>query len=288
MLDLIDLATRPPADPATAIAELLATGEKITRKHLNAAMTEALGGTDAEGHWSQRDSFEALERALTLYLQAKPYGLTGFGDVAHAIRLMERLPTQSVRSEEQLQFQQFSTPADIAAIAVLMAAIGPDDVVLEPSAGNGLLVAQAPACAALQLNEIDDVRRAGLTRGFGAATITADDGAMLVTKHAALARPSVVLMNPPFARSLGRGADDLAAARHLMAALRRVRPGAAWWRSCPIGSRTARACGTRMPRCSPVRRCAPHFGSRAAIASTAPTSRCGSTSSTRCRRSWKR
>jgi len=225
MPDLIDLATRPPADAATEIAGLLATGAKITRKDLNAAMTNTLGGSDAEGFWTQRDSFEALERALTIYLQGRPYPLQRIGDAASAIDLMTRLPTQTVRSEEQLLFQQFSTPADIAAIAVLMAAIGPDDVVLEPSAGNGLLIAQAPACAVLQLNEIDDVRRAGLTRGFAAATITADDGAMLVTKHAALARPTVVLMNPPFARSLGRGADDLAAARHLMAALRRVSPG---------------------------------------------------------------
>lgn len=225
MLDLIDLATRQPADAAVAIADLLAAGIKITRKHLNAAMTEALGGTDAEGHWSQRDSFEALERALAIYLQTEPYRLTSFSDVAQAIQLMERLPTQTVRSEEQFELQQFSTPADIAAIAVTMAAIGPDDVVLEPSAGNGLLIAQAPTCAMVQLNEIDDGRRAGLTRSFAGAKITADDGAMLVTKHAELARPSVVLMNPPFSRSLGRGADDLAAARHLMAALRRVRAG---------------------------------------------------------------
>lgn len=38
-------------------------------------------------------------------------------------------------------------------------------------------------------------------------------------------RPSVILMNPPFSRSLGRGADALAAVRHLQAAIKRVRPG---------------------------------------------------------------
>ncbi len=225
MLDLIDLAVRPPADAAASIADQLAAGGKITRKQLNAAMTEALGGTDAEGYWTQRDSFEALERALSLYLQRRPYPLMQFSDVLQTVELMQRLPTQTVRSEEQLQFQQFSTPADIGAIAVLMAAIEPSDIVLEPSAGNGLLVAQASECAELQLNEIDPIRRAGLARSFPGATITGDDGAMLVTQHATLARPSVVLMNPPFSRSLGRGADDLAAARHLMAALRRVRAG---------------------------------------------------------------
>ncbi|RYY11603.1 MAG: methylase, partial [Alphaproteobacteria bacterium] len=121
--------------------------------------------------------------------------------------------------------QQFSTPVDIAAIAVLMAAIGVDDIVLEPSAGNGLLIVQAPACASLQLNEIDAKRRERLAGIFPDAIVTGHDGAALVSLHARLPRPTVVLMNPPFSRSVGRGEDDLAALRHLQAAIRRVAKG---------------------------------------------------------------
>jgi predicted RNA methylase len=225
MPDLLDIVPVDELPAARSIATLLTTGTALTRKDLNAAMVAIYGGSDADGRWTQRDSFELLEHATALYLAGGQLALCGFADVAGAGALMERLPTQTVRSEEQLDLQQFSTPADIAAIAILLAAIGPSDIVLEPSAGNGLLVAQAPTAAALQLNELDPKRRARLASIFPAATITGHDAAALVSLHAGLPRPTVVLMNPPFARSLGRGADDLAAMRHLQAAIRRAVPG---------------------------------------------------------------
>ncbi len=212
-------------DPAPWIAARIADRGRITRADLNRIMTDAFGGSDANGLWTQRDSFEALERALALHLLRHPRSMITPEDVRHAIDLAANMPTQTVRSEEQLNLQQFSTPIDIAALVVLLAAIDADDVVLEPSAGNGLLVAQIPAHASLQLNELHAGRRDGLIANFPTAIVTGHDAAELVAHHAALERPSVVLMNPPFARSVGRGADDLAAARHLQAALRRVRTG---------------------------------------------------------------
>lgn len=132
---------------------------------------------------------------------------------------------QTVRSEAQLAWQQFSTPADIAALAVLLADVGPQDVVLEPSAGNGLLVAQLGDHRSLQLNELDPTRRSRLAALFPEALITGYDGAAIGSLMARQERPSIILMNPPFSRSLGRGADDLAAVRHLQAALRHLAPG---------------------------------------------------------------
>ena len=225
MRDLLDIPAVTDRDAARTIATLLAGSAPIVRRDLNAAMTEAFGGSDADGRWTQRDSFEMLEHALAMHLVARPYELDGFASVRAASAIMERLPTQTVRSEEQIDLQQFSTPVDIAAIAVLMAAIGPEDIVLEPSAGNGLLIAQAPTCAALQLNELDPKRRERLAGVFPNAMVTGCDGAGLVSHHASLPRPSVVVMNPPFSRSVGRGADDLAAIRHLQSAIRRVRKG---------------------------------------------------------------
>ncbi|TVV76949.1 strawberry notch family protein [Sphingomonas solaris] len=225
MRDLLDIPAVTDTDAARPIVDLLAGSASISRRDINAAMVATFGGTDADGRWTQRDSFEILEHALALHLAGQPHSLASFSDVASASALMDRLPTQTVRSEEQIELQQFSTPADIAAIAVLMAAIGPQDVVLEPSAGNGLLIAQAPPHAALQLNELDPKRRARLAATFPNATVTGHDGAALVSLHASLPRPSVVVMNPPFSRSLGRGADDLAGLRHLQAAIRRVAKG---------------------------------------------------------------
>ena len=216
---------RANALAADGIAAALSAGEPITRGCLNQAMKAAFGGSDATGHWSQRESFEALERALALHLVRRPYPLSGLGDVSTAIKLAGSLPTHTVRSEEQLEAQQFSTPVDLAALACLLAAPTPEDVVLEPSAGNGLLVAQLAPVAALQLNELDAGRRAGLPAAFPEATITGLDGANINALMADHARPSLILMNPPFSRSLGRGADDFAAVRHLTSALQRLRPG---------------------------------------------------------------
>lgn len=211
MFDLLDLPPVTDQNAAVRIAALLASSTPVARRDLNEAMTATFGGSDADGHWTQRDSFEMLEHGVALHLASRPYQLTCMSDVAQASAIMTMLPTQTVRSEEQIDLQQFSTPVDIAAIAVLMAAIGPHDIVLEPSAGNGLLIVQAPACASLQLNEIDTKRRDRLAGIFPDAIVTGHDGAALVSLHARLPKPTVVVMNPPFSRSVGRGTDDLAA-----------------------------------------------------------------------------
>ncbi len=54
-------------------------------------------------------------------------------------RLAARLPTQTRRSEESEHFQQFSTPITLGFAAAEAAALTPADLVLEPSAGTGLL-----------------------------------------------------------------------------------------------------------------------------------------------------
>ncbi|KPL50730.1 methylase [Prosthecomicrobium hirschii] len=225
MTDLFSTAENADRSAALLLQDRLRAGDSITRAALNEAMTKAYGGTDAQGCWTQRESFEVLEHALAVHLRTVPHALHALPDVAHAIRLMAALPTQTVRSEEQLEWQQFSTPADIAALAVLLANAQEGDVVLEPSAGNGLLVAQLRQDVTLQLNELDPARRARLAHSFPGAPITGYDGAALTSLMASSERPTLVLMNPPFSRSLGRGADDFAAVRHLQAALRRLRTG---------------------------------------------------------------
>ncbi len=225
MTDLFDAADRADREAARRLLPHLQAETPITRRTLNDAMVTAFGGTDAEGRWTQRHSFEILEHALALYLRSIAQRPSDLQDVPPIIALAARLPTQTVRSEEQIEWQQFSTPVDIAAVAVLLANIEPDDVILEPSAGNGLLVAQIGPHAALHLNELDPVRRGRLADAFPEAVITGHDGATINSTLGSANRPTLILMNPPFSRSLGRGADDFAAVRHLQAALRRLRPG---------------------------------------------------------------
>jgi hypothetical protein len=91
---------------------------------------------------------------------------------------------------------QFSTPLDIAAVAVLLANVQPDDVLLEPSAGKGLLIAQLGPHKALHLNELDPARRARLHHIFPQARNSGEDGATINSTLSAAERPSVILMKP--------------------------------------------------------------------------------------------
>ena len=227
MSDLFDAAEQrrtPALFAAHTLADRIGSGSAITRADLNAAMTSAHGGTDAQGKWTQRDSFEALEHALALVLRSALRDGIDRAHVESAIALAARMPTQTVRSEEQLDWQQFSTPVDLAAFAVFLAQPHADDIVLEPSAGNGLLVAHLPRVRDLTLNELDPARRHRLEDIFK-QRVSGHDGATIASTLPEQDRPSLILMNPPFSRSLGRGGDHLAAVRHLTAAIRYLRGG---------------------------------------------------------------
>jgi hypothetical protein len=213
------------------IAHHIAAGT-INRKVLNAEASALFGGTNADGRWTQRDSFELLEQGLTRHALALPRITdtdtdtdTDTAAIPSLSAIVNALPTQTVRSEDQIRYQQFSTPLDLAGLVVLLAQVKPTDVVLEPSAGHGSLVALLPTVKSLNLNELDPKRREALQVLFPAATISGHDAALLSATLAPGYVPSLVLMNPPFSRSEGRGGDQFAAVRHLRSALSRLAPG---------------------------------------------------------------
>ena len=211
---------------ARDIHSLIASDEAISRNLLNAAMQRPFGASDATGAWTQRQSFDALEAAVSLWVMHRAQEGDPKADLAAIAAMVAGLPTQTVRSEEQYTLQQFSTPADIAWLAAYLAAIISSDIVLEPSAGTGLLAAFAKrAGATLQLNEFDPVRASLLRLLFSGSDVSEYDGARIASLRAEDARPSVLLINPPFAMSLGRGTDRNAAARHLASALTRLERG---------------------------------------------------------------
>ena len=185
-------------------------------------MEVGFGCTAATGQWSQRDSFQMLEMAaLRWLLQAK---LPSSAEPVLALlnEFEARLPTHTVRSEEQIEHQHFSTPISLAWLAARFGDIQSDDVVLEPSAGTGMLAVWARQAGSVQLNEIDPIRLEILRRLFPEAEITSFDAARIgahVTN-----RPTVILMNPPFARNAAGQEDSATAARHLAAALGTLRP----------------------------------------------------------------
>ena len=223
MTDLFEQSTIRLDTAIDTVATAIASGF-ISKKRLFKIMTSLYGGGTAEGLWSQRDAYDLLEAGLSRHFQSARVGPDDIS-IAKIGELVERLPTQTVRSEAQIRYQQFSTPADLAALAVRLAVPCESDIVLEPSAGHGSLVAMLPRVRALHLNEIDPKRREKLALIFPEASVTGFDGAMLSSKLDPEVRPTLILMNPPFSRSVGRGADEYAAVRHLRAAIGRVAGG---------------------------------------------------------------
>ena len=216
----------PQPEPRSAPAALLAAartllpvleaGRALDARTLREAMTQAFGASDADGAWLWKDAYEAAEAALVLFLQR--YGRAmrreagaGPGGPAAMLRMLETLaalePSQTRRSEDQLKYQQFSTPLPLAYAALQAAMIRPGDVVLEPSAGTGMLAVMAQLAlgkdsASLHLNEIAAVR-AGLLAGlFPGSTVTRHNAESIRDRLPEL-RPTVVLMNPPFSASPG-------------------------------------------------------------------------------------
>jgi hypothetical protein len=222
--DLFEQSSQKLDAAITEIQNAIATGV-ANNQRLFETMSQLYGEGSTNGVWSQRDAFDLLEAALTRHMAGllrKPQMLTQISEIS---ALIEELPTHTVRSENQLRYQQFSTPADLAALSVILAQPLATDIVLEPSAGHGALVATLPDVRALHLNEIDPRRREKLALLFPQATTTGIDGAMLASHLDAAVQPSLILMNPPFSRSIGRGVDEFAAVRHLRAAITRLGQG---------------------------------------------------------------
>ncbi|WP_257898384.1 strawberry notch-like NTP hydrolase domain-containing protein, partial [Roseovarius mucosus] len=150
---------------------------------------------------------------------------------------------------------EFSTPLPFAALILRAAAIRKGETVLEPSAGTGALAAfAARAGATLLLNDIDPFRQHLLRAVFG-GEVTGRDGEHIDDLLQMPVLPDVVVMNPPFASSVDRSRDKHIAAKHLVAAAKRLAPGGRLVAIMPPGfaperdaAHWSRACGLLTPR----------------------------------------
>ena len=204
-------ASRPAALRAIArdLLPVLEAGRPIEPPVLRDIAARAFGPSG----WKWRDAYDGVEAALVLFLArhgpamrraAGPGGDRAMLDMIARLAALE--PSQTARSRHQVALQQFSTPLPLASAAARAADIRPGDVVLEPSAGTGLLAAMArlrlgPA-GTLILNELAHDRAALLAELFPGTEVTHHDAETIADRLPA-ARPTVVLMNPPFSVSPG-------------------------------------------------------------------------------------
>ncbi|WP_446660913.1 strawberry notch-like NTP hydrolase domain-containing protein [Blastomonas sp. SL216] len=225
-------AASPLHRAAQAIAALLAAGEPFDTARLRAAMIPAFGADDAAGAWDWKSAYDACEGAQVLLLRA--YGralMARAGSPPQCLALWDRIarqiPTHTRRSPTSQALQQFSTPLPLGYAAARAAAIREGDLVLEPSAGTGILAIHAElAGASLALNELDPARAAFLAELFGGVPVTHHDAAAIDDRLDAGVRPDIVLMNPPF--SVAANVDGRmrgAALRHIASALARLADG---------------------------------------------------------------
>jgi predicted RNA methylase len=217
---------------ATQLLPFLEQGKPIITAALRTTMTDSFGGTDAQGFWVWKDAYEALEAAQVLFLRRFGAAILSRSASPEATlammrRVAELVPTHTRRSDESQAMQQLSTPLPLAFVTAHAAAISASDLVLEPSAGTGLLAVHAEiARASLVLNELAATRADLLGLLFSRAPVSRHDAAHIDDHLDTTVEPSVVLMNPPFTVGAfvdGHVAD--AAWRHLSSGFSRLRVG---------------------------------------------------------------
>ena len=189
---------------ARALAPALAKGKSLDRTMVRDVMSFAFMGSDAEGVWNWKDAYDAIEAAQVLHLRKHACQVEQLEDApANTVAMLQAVNklglTHTRRSEEQIALDQFSSPPELAALAVLAAQVRPGDTVLEPSAGTGIIAILAEISGGkLHLNEIA-ANRADLLDGlFPLSQRSRLDGATLHDRLPSAGSFDAVVMNPPF------------------------------------------------------------------------------------------
>lgn len=224
--------------PETIIADFvkkrLDEGESLTKKELWDTSDKAFGGKKSEGKYTPKDAYDAMEMGINQYIAGVKEvdiraSVEDAKDTVSALKLLvDRVPTQTTRTEEQNEFQQFSTPPPLAYTVNWAANIGKGDIVLEPSAGIGGIATFAKGVAdKVHVNELSPRRKAileqmGFDRVFGE---NAEQIHNILPKDI---KPSVVVMNPPFSSTAGRKQGErktMNATLHINQSLSRLEDG---------------------------------------------------------------
>jgi predicted ABC-type ATPase len=229
-------AARSKALAGYLSAAFIKPGKLITWQELFERADEAFGGTQANGAYTVKDAYDALEMAFNQWLlglpRANPADATTVRDAESAVlRIkdgLQLIPTQTKRTQETDDFQQFSTVPPLAFVANWVAGVSNRDIMLEPSSGPGGIAVFSKAAGATVIGNELSPRRAALARESGIFDeVFQEDAEQIHNILPKRIRPTVVVMNPPFSNAATRGVkgNTATATRHIEQALARLEPG---------------------------------------------------------------
>lgn len=161
------------------------------------AASEALGRDVSE------DEYLMVEEAIELAVVKRAREIVAAGErskdgavavYGELMDLYNQQPILGERTPEKMRYQAYSTPAPLAYVASRLAGIGPQTRVVEPTAGNGMLVMEADP-KNVQANELQASRAAALADVLPEAARTTADAIDMTF------RPfDVLITNPPFGK----------------------------------------------------------------------------------------
>ena len=223
---------------ARALLPTLSRGAQVDARITKTAMDIAFNGTDANGAWQWKDAYDAIEVATCLAIRKIQHQVSRLEDDASAVvaqlaTLSKLGLTHTRRSEEQVRLDQFSTPPQIAALAAMACQIRPGDLVLEPSAGTGLIAVFAEILGGkLHLNEYAPTRAGILSQLFRDAVVSRYDGRQISDLVTASGSFDCAALNPPF--------TDID--QHIVSAFRALADGGRLAVIVPAGFLESKAC----------------------------------------------
>ena len=205
---------------ADFVASKLEKGKSFTSMELLKVSTVAFGGTMANNAFTVKDAYDAMELGVNKYILSMK-------DVSaqKMLEILELLPTQTKRTEEQVKFQQFSTPPSIAYLANYVANVNAKDTMLEPSAGiGGLAVFAKRDGATVYVNELDN-RRLEVLKNMPFDRFFNENAEQINNILGGEIEPTVIVMNPPFSSSSERNIHNTKiGAKHIEQALKILAP----------------------------------------------------------------
>ncbi|MBA3013972.1 MAG: strawberry notch family protein [Proteobacteria bacterium] len=236
----IDPSNLPQNKLADWVSNLLKGGTSFTWRDLFAKADDAFDGTQGEGKYSVKDAYDAMELGINKYLLGIGFGNYSYqfqndDGVKSAVETAKRLeamlsqvPTQTKRTKEQDEFQQFSTPPHYAYLANWVANVNKNDTMLEPSAGiGGLAVFAKMAGAKVIVNELS-ARRMEFLSQLPFDQFFAENAEHLSNILPQSVQPTVIVMNPPFSSTAGRVEGErktMNGAKHVEQALKKLQSG---------------------------------------------------------------